>query len=259
MCRRCADADSPARFDAGCLILSGPVVSTHPSALLRAFLIAGSLAALLGLAACQSEPPGPAELPSPPPDTLLADTTAAVPPELTYGIPGTDVPETITTDTGVCYVYARYVVQVDERADVPGNRVRLYERAAGGSPEALCRSTAEADFSLNEDAVFFFGLQDSLLFADAGTAPGSRGLLIYNLARRERVYEGPYAIPIELVDDRYLSYPVEVAAPGRTVPCPDADEWRANGLQVVYQEQVRLDLTTFSVERTGQLSCSPRQ
>ncbi|MGA1874131.1 MAG: hypothetical protein ACMUIA_00825 [bacterium] len=114
------------------------------------------------------------------------------------------------------------------------------------------------DFEIkNEWAEYFAGLTKDLLILDSTTGPGPSGLIIWDLKKRRKVYEGSWASPTEIKDDS-ITYWAE-SGEAADDNCPERAEWELHGLGAAMETKVRLNLSDFTVSKTKETRCSPRQ
>lgn len=110
---------------------------------------------------------------------------------------------------------------------------------------------------LNETAEYFLGLQDHLLILDSGTGPSPRGLIIWDIAKRQKIYIGSYVEPIEIFPDKLVFWTESAIANEKN--CPDQSRWQANGLGAAIETQVKLTLPELNIIKLTDTRCSPRQ
>jgi len=112
-----------------------------------------------------------------------------------------------------------------------------------------------ADF----DASYLETVYKNLLVLDSGTGPGPRGLSVYDLSKRETVFEGSYMSSSLEIEGSKLTYWEPVDRLADVENCPVFEENVGYGLGSGFEERVTLELTTLLLERTGQVKCSARQ
>jgi hypothetical protein len=177
------------------------------------------------------------------------------------GIPGTEVPAAHKREGHACYVYDKYVVFVTEDSETVGEQIKVALRQPQADPAKSCDVKAAKTYLLipNDDANFFFGLAGDYLFIDSGTGPEPRGLTIYSLSKKKKVYTDSYSQPITLGKDRRLDFYKPSEKDGDLKDCREASKWQAEQLGVGWDQRVILDLTTMREMTVGRLRCSPRQ
>ena len=160
----------------------------------------------------------------------------------------------------VCYVYRKYAVVVTQTDEV-GEEIKVIVKI-GPSDESFMTDPkkAPAYFKVPEGDNFFFGVYDDFLFIDNGTGQ-QRGLDIYDLFKKKKVYSDNYAEPISLDKDQRLTYyeDVEEKKLKKKPDCPEAEKWKADSMGVGYEEKVSLDLKTLKLDRSGVVRCAPRE
>lgn len=114
------------------------------------------------------------------------------------------------------------------------------------------------DFEIrNEQAEYFLALLDSHLILDSGTAPEPRGLIVWDLDTRRKVYSGSYSPPYSIDRDGIRFWVGSGAASDAN--CPQAAGWREQGLGAALEAEVRLDFSDYQVVRGTGTRCSARQ
>lgn len=170
------------------------------------------------------------------------------------------VPVATAEEIATCHESSRYMIVEGSTGEVGTNFLVKYKRQKGEPP--VCKYVVNpGDFEIpNEEAEYFFGLQGNLLILDSGTGPDPRGLIIWDLSKKKKVYTGTYSGEEEeaKIKPGYMEFWLET---GRATDenCPKAKEWRANGLGAAIETWVRLDLSDFTVTKSSKTRCSPRQ
>ena len=138
----------------------------------------------------------------------------------------------------------------------------LIKNKTANDPNYACSYLVEAaDFEIKDAATFYLNLVNNFLLVDKGTAPGTRGLDIYDLSSRAKVYSGYYGsgeTPIEVVDNSIMFWePTSIKATSDN--CPDLAENEKNYFTSVIEEYTKFDL--LSLERTSlnEFRCAARQ
>ena len=123
-------------------------------------------------------------------------------------------------------------------------------------------SVTNPDFEIKGlEATYFLALTDNFLILDQGTAPPPRGLLVYDLRSRKQVYSDTYAdfaIPTTTNGDTITYWDPTNEKP-TSKNCSSLNEYTADGLGVVIESQVSLDLNSLSKKDLGEYRCSPTQ
>ncbi|MBU1117936.1 hypothetical protein KKD37_03140 [Patescibacteria group bacterium] len=120
----------------------------------------------------------------------------------------------------------------------------------------------ESDLVIKDPANHYFGLENNFLLIDIGTGPGTRGLDIYDLDKKTKIYSGSYGSggqnSIEISDNTVVFWkPTTIKATGEN--CPNLAEYEKIGFTTVVEEQTKLNLMTLKEESLKELRCSPRQ
>jgi hypothetical protein len=120
--------------------------------------------------------------------------------------------------------------------------------------------TNEHDFQIkNEWAEYFQGIYKHYLFIDSGTGPGPRGLIIYNLRTKKKVFESEYSEPVFIDAKGIFSFWKTSEIPATEENCPEYSKFRADGFGVAIEKKVLLNLNDLGLSETGEAHCSSRQ
>lgn len=162
-------------------------------------------------------------------------------------------------DSAQCEQSDRYrIVMVAPGAEEVGTHF-LIQRMSPETAAAPCSYAPQSgDFEIrNEDAEYFLGLHGDRLILDSGTGPEPRGLIIWDLQQRAKVYTDRYAEA--QLDQGVLTYWLETGA-GDDQRCPEAREWRAMGLGdgVAIETQVSLRLDDLTLTHSSHTRCAVR-
>jgi hypothetical protein len=109
----------------------------------------------------------------------------------------------------------------------------------------------------NEFAEYFMALQDRFLILDSGTGPEPRGLIIWDLDSRKKVYSGTYSGPYEINPGR-IEFWMETGE-ATDENCPRKKEIEDDGLGAAIETHVTLRLPDLEVVRSAQTRCTSRQ
>lgn len=116
-----------------------------------------------------------------------------------------------------------------------------------------------SDFEINnEGADWYYGLENDFLFIDEGTGPPPRGLKVYDLIKRLKIYSGSYNTPTN-ISNNSIEFWKEVSIKVTRENCSDKDKWESGGLGTAIEEHVRLDLVSLKETSLNEFRCSPRQ
>ncbi|MBW2227617.1 MAG: hypothetical protein JRG99_09970, partial [Deltaproteobacteria bacterium] len=103
----------------------------------------------------------------------------------------------------------------------------------------------------------FAGVAGDFLILDSTTGPGPCGLIIWDLKKRKKVFEGSWSDPIEIKDDSIIYWTETGEATDDN--CPERAKWESHGLGAAIETKVIFNLFDFSVSKTKETRCSPRQ
>ena len=160
-------------------------------------------------------------------------------------------------DSTVCHDEGRYRVVARPTGSVGTDFLVKY--TGHGRNDSPCLYAAlSGDFEIrNENAEYLLALQPPLLILDSGTAPEPRGLIVWDLDQRRKVYSGSYSPPYS-IDREGMRFWIQ-SGPGTDADCPQAAEWRAKGLGTAVETEVRLVFADYRVVQSEAIRCSARQ
>jgi len=156
----------------------------------------------------------------------------------------------------VCHESPSYLIVEGQTGEV-GTHFLVKYKSKKNQSSACEYSVKPGDFEIrNELAEYFLGLQGDLLILDSGTGPDPRGLFIWDLKKKKKVYSGRYSEA--KIEPGYIKFWIETGV-ATDENCPDAKEWSAGGLGAAIETRVRLDFADFSATKSSEKRCSPRQ
>jgi len=178
------------------------------------------------------------------------------------GVQGSEVPAAHQKQKqSECYVFSRYVILTKETEDGVGEDIHIWLREPSSDPKRSCAGkSVNAYFTIkNDDSNFFFGLFGQYLFVDIGTGPEPRGLSVFDLSKKKKIYEASYNTPIKIGADGALDFwkPLEKDLPKKD--CPQAKKWERQGLGYGFERRVIVDLKSLKERAVGLPRCTPRQ
>ena len=157
-----------------------------------------------------------------------------------------------------CHESAKYLVVAKEVRGRAGTDFLIKYKSKPGEKLACSYVFHKDYFEIrNEWAEYFAGLKNDLLILDSTTGPGPSGLIIWDLVKRKKAYEGSWSDPEQSKDDA-LVYWMETGE-ATVSDCPELEKWKSQGLEAAIETKVILSLTNFRIRKTRQIRCSPRQ
>jgi len=162
-------------------------------------------------------------------------------------------------DLEKCYENNNYfVIEQGATDSVGGNLLVKYKSA--DNQKFDCKYVVEQnDFEIkNEDADYYLGLENKFLLIDRGTGPHPRAFIIYDLEKRQKVYNASYSVPVNL-ENNYFDYWKGVSTKVTKENCPEKDYYENAGLGTAIEEHVRLQLINMEEINLNESRCSGRQ
>ncbi len=157
-----------------------------------------------------------------------------------------------------CYQSPKYLVVAKDVEGGVGTDFLVKYKLQADEKLPCSYSFGNDDFEIkNEWAEYFAGLTENLLVLDSTTCPGPSGLMIWDLNKRKKVYEGSWSGPTEINDDSIIYWTETGEATEDN--CPERAKWASNGLGAAIETKVILDLSDFRISKTIETRCSPRQ
>lgn len=157
-----------------------------------------------------------------------------------------------------CYQNNKYFVAL-KNGQAENSRILVKIKSNENSDIACNSDIQRADFEFVEWITMILDLQNNYLLADTGTGPGRRGLHIYDLDKKQKVYEGSYCSKPEFVDDNTITFWVETTKEATQENCSNLAENERNGFASVIEERILLNLLTFDKQLLGEYRCAIRQ
>lgn len=157
----------------------------------------------------------------------------------------------------VCHDDGRYRVIARPAASV-GTDFLVKQLGRGRSIPACKYLPREGDLEIrNESAEYFLGLEGAFLILDSGTAPEPRGLIVWDLAKRQKVFTGSYSGPVAIDGDGIDFW--QPSGEATEANCPQAAAWRAQGLGAGLEVRTRLAFADMKPVASSETRCSARQ
>ncbi len=123
---------------------------------------------------------------------------------------------------------------------------------------ACAYNIGKTDFEIKGEFQNFLALTDNFIILDAGTGPEPRGLIVYNLNTRKRVYDDSYGKPV-LTQGDTVTYWSPIAEKATKANCSKFDEWTAQGLPPIIEAHVTLNLLDLTKKDLRENRCVPTQ
>jgi hypothetical protein len=179
-------------------------------------------------------------------------------------LPGTDKPVVTSCPDGTAYAYKIYMIYVRQNADSPGQGIHIYKPPS--PPSDPCGPGKGAEYySLPADktggAGFFAGASGDYMFVDQGTGPSYRTISILDMREKTFPLLAVRYSDAKVADGLFTYYETrdEISGALAKMPCPQAAEWKRQGLDVVYEEEKSFDLKTGREVSLRRFRCSPAQ
>lgn len=163
-----------------------------------------------------------------------------------------DIPATAVTDTAVG-------IEGSEKAKFDGTtftylaaKVKVIQNDAGEIIEinGTKAPTQEADF--------FSGVYKNFLLIDNGTGPNGRTLKVWSIDEKKIIFETPYEGDLSIKEDKLnFILPVDLKKTKllKPVNCPDAANWKKEGLEVGYGIPSAYDFAKRAATAAGDAIC----
>ena len=178
--------------------------------------------------------------------------------EKKVGAAGTEIPLHQQHDDAsgkYCYVYEKYVVKTAPSQE-EGDDIFVFRHNAATDYKKACAETNALPLMsvIADDNNFFHGLTGNLFFIDSGTSAGERGLDIFSLVSKKKVFSTSYMNDAKVVGSTVI-YDKPSDQKGSLKTCPNYRKWRKMGGGEGWVRPMRIDLTTFKETAAGALKC----
>jgi hypothetical protein len=152
---------------------------------------------------------------------------------------------------------------IDNNPGLPGlDIVAKHKTSADEAMPCVAPATVASALSdvvvRNDLPEFILGLTEHFLIIDSGTAPPPRGLIVYDLDVRTSTYADTYSPPIAIATGT-VTYWASTKQIVTKTNCLDIGQYTADGLGVVIESHVVLNLSTLSKKELGEYRCEPTQ
>jgi len=180
-------------------------------------------------------------------------------------IPGSDKPEIKhCRDINTAYIYEDFVVYTQSSANYEGSNIYIYNK------KAQFKDPCKVDFKRAPFSILvgefggannYIGAYGNIIFLDQWTGEDFKRLLGIDVKTKSLVFLDDYADP-EIRNGELIYYRTLNAIRKSVrdkIPCPAAEDWIANGKQVLYVEKMTADLNTMKKVSSGEFLCIPSE
>lgn len=161
-----------------------------------------------------------------------------------------------------CYQNQKYFVALKD-GQSEDSRILVKLKNNQNSYNDCSYNLEKSDFEIKEWITMILNLDNNFLLTDTGTAPGIRGLSVYDLDKKTKIYDGSYSgggnPPVEILDNNIISFWEETKEKPTENNCPELKQNEENGLGSAIEEKVNLNLITLKKELLKEYRCSARQ
>lgn len=177
--------------------------------------------------------------------------------------PDFNAPKKCTLDNTIyesdCVSNDKYFVVENDLVDNVGSNILVKYKSTKDQKYSCEYLPGDSDFQIkNEFAEYVLALENNFLILDSGTGPPPRGLIIYDLINRKKVFTDSYSNPIA-VNNGTVTYWRPVNTKPDEINCPDLTEYTSRGLRAVIEAHVVLTLSTLNKTELGEYRCSATQ
>lgn len=181
-----------------------------------------------------------------------------IPTQQTSQQPTTTKGNTVPTDVN-CNDSPKYFVISRGLNDSVGSDILVKYKTATTQTIPCHYSKSEGDFEIkNEGAEYFWALADHFLILDSGTGPPPRGLIVYDLINRKKVFADLYSDPTA-VNSNTVTYWSPVGTKPDETSCPKLAEYTSQGFGAEIEAHVVFTLSTLNKTELGEHRCSATQ
>lgn len=158
-----------------------------------------------------------------------------------------------------CHESSRYYVVQKSLAPQVGSDILIKYKISSRQSIPCAYVVEDNDFEIkNAEAEYFLAFTDNFLVLDKGTAPPPRGLVVYDLRSRKKVFTDMYTKPVVVTGDS-ITYLSQSTQKPTTKNCPGLTEYTKNGLGAVIMSKVTVDLSSLHKKELGVYECMATQ
>ena len=159
-----------------------------------------------------------------------------------------------------CFENAKYFIVSKRLTESVGSDILIKYKTSVNQNISCKYDKEDQDFEIknNDGAQYVFALENNFLIIDEGTGPEPRGLTIFDLTKRQMVYNDSYSKPVTIKNNK-ISYWSNTSEEATNENCSNLELNNSRGLGSAIDTYVILDLKTMSKTDTGQHRCSERQ
>jgi hypothetical protein len=179
-----------------------------------------------------------------------------------FGIAGTESPEAHEYPGLQCYIYKNYIIHAIPSVSV-GQEIKVFGKLGTDFAKAQCNMPDRRTwlYIKNRDAHWFAGISGDYLFIDNGTAPDGREVIVYNIAKKKKIFRSKYLETFSVKDKNTVSYYAGKRKIRSILECPETErtdelkEWLTKGGSVALAEQTIVNLSSLKKRSTGKFRC----
>jgi hypothetical protein len=157
-----------------------------------------------------------------------------------------------------CVGNDKYFVISKDKTDEVWSDILIKYKSSPSQIISCQYSKGSGDFEVAGDAMYVLALENNFLIIDSGTGPDPRGLTVYDLNTRKKVFEDSYSSPVD-IQNNVINYWTDSTKTATEKNCPDLKEWQADGLGAAIDAHVSLNISTLTKTDLGEYRCSARQ
>ena len=154
-----------------------------------------------------------------------------------------------------CEFKGRYMVRTVSRTVEPGERVEVYLNTKQDISPKACKENkyGEVFYLYDQPESNFYDLVDDLILFDDGCCPPPRGLVVYNLKTKKRLFEASY-MTVKILNGNTIEI---WDAEDKNVGCVKGDLERIDraGMAPITSRQILIDVKTNKVMKTKNTRC----
>lgn len=187
-----------------------------------------------------------------------ADTLKAIasPKEL---VRGSESVRAFHLDGYTLYESSGYWILTKELEEEVGSDIFVKKRNLQDKTARAGEIIKNCSFSYrNVISEYFYGVYKGLLLIDSGTDTEPRGLFIFDIDKKKKVYETQYSSPISIEAGGKLTFWTEQGE-ATMKNCPQLASWEKVGLGAAIEKKIIVDLRTFKTTTTAYRRCVSRQ
>jgi hypothetical protein len=158
-----------------------------------------------------------------------------------------------------CHDSPKYFFIQKSLSDSVGSNILIKYKTNPNQSFPCTYTVTSSDFEIqNVLAEYFLMFTDNFLVLDSGTAPPPRGLIVYDLNSRNKIFIDIYTKPVTVTGDN-ITYFSKTSIEPTIQNCPSLKDYTENSLGAVIISKVTVNLSSLDKKDLGITECMGTQ